>query len=106
MRRRQTIPEGTDLVATAGRVLYVGSVEHKTAPSFAGPPKFRSDASPCPPHMHDQQQQLTEQLAGAIRRGHVGAPWEGEFPCYVWAYIDDICYEGRLVNQVQGQYKG
>jgi hypothetical protein len=38
--------------------------------------------------------------------GHVGAPWEGDFPRYVWHREADICYEGRLVNQVSGEYKG
>jgi len=38
--------------------------------------------------------------------GQVDATWEGGFPKYVWVVRGGICFEGRLVNSVQGHYKG
>lgn len=57
---------------------------------------------------------FTDWLRDAIRRGHVGAPWEPppsasgqlSFPRYVWTVNGDILYEGRLVNSGNGEYKG
>jgi hypothetical protein len=45
-------------------------------------------------------------LKKAIRSGYVSAHWEGDFPRYVWYREADVVYEGRLVNQGNGQYKG
>ncbi|MGH8910078.1 MAG: hypothetical protein ACRD0K_27180 [Egibacteraceae bacterium] len=36
----------------------------------------------------------------------IGAPWKGDFPRYVWFRQDDDCYEGYLINQELGEYKG
>lgn len=84
---------------------YVGSPEHKTYPSFAGPAQPRADASKCDPKLADPEE-LTVWLREAIEAGTVGAPWEGTFPRYVWSRRGDVVYEGRLVNQELGQYKG
>ena len=90
----------------AAQATYVGSPEHKSAPSFAGPPKLRSDASRCPTHLKDADE-ITRWLAAAIQRGQVNEdPGEEGFPKYVWAYELDTWFEGRLVNEVQGTYKG
>jgi len=98
-------PPGADLAQIAGRSSYVGSSEHKSHPSFAGPPKRRADATKCDPALADPAE-LTEWLREAIASGRVGAPWEGDFPRYVWHRRGEVCYEGRLVNQGLGQYKG
>jgi hypothetical protein len=90
----------------ATRVSYVGSPEHKSAPSFAGPPKLRSDASKCPTHLRNADE-ITDWVAGAIQRGQVSQdPGPDGFPRYVWAYELDTWFEGRLVNETQGTYKG
>lgn len=89
----------------ASTASYVGSVEHKTQPSFAGPPAPRPDASKCDPQLGNQDT-LTSWLREALEDGNIGAPWEGDYPRYVWHKVGDIVYEGRLVNQEQGQYKG
>lgn len=87
-------------------VTYVGSPEHKSMPSFAGPPKLRSDASRCPTDLKDAAE-ITGWLATAIRAGLVSDdPGEGGFPKYVWAFKRSTWFEGRLVNEVQGTYKG
>ena len=99
-------PPGTDLLDLASRVRYVGSPEHKGTPSFAGWPRPRADASLCDPGLAKSQHQITEWLQMAIREGCIGAPWEGEFPRYVWYKREDIVYEARLVNRGQGEYKG
>jgi hypothetical protein len=83
----------------------VGSGEHKTYPSFAGAAQPRADASKCDPSITDVKV-VTEWLREAIAAGRIGSPWEGDFPRYVWTKVGDIPYEGRLVNQVQGSYKG
>jgi hypothetical protein len=94
-----------DLGNLSSDASYVGSPEHKTYPSFAGPPHARADASKCDPKLADQTE-LTAWLRQAMRAGNVGAPWEGRYPRYVWYRHGDVVYEGRLVNRELGQYKG
>jgi hypothetical protein len=94
-----------DLVQLAAQASYVGSQEHKSYPSFAGPPKLRSDASRCDPKFKEADA-LTQWIQEAIRTGQVGTPWEGDFPRYTWIVREGIYYEGRLVNPGLGQYKG
>ncbi|MDE0627650.1 MAG: hypothetical protein OXH99_14750 [Bryobacterales bacterium] len=98
-----------DLRAVAELARYVGSREHKKAPSYAGPPGLRADASCCPPELATDAGVPTAWLRRAIPQGSTGGPWEGRspgFPRYVWYKHDETVYEGRLVNREQGQYKG
>lgn len=97
-------PLGTNLEDLARRVRYVGSPEHKDGPSFAGLPHFRKDASICDSAI--TQGQAQDWLSMGIRLGNIGAPWENAFPRYVWYKTGAIMYEGRLVNQTKGEYKG
>ena len=90
----------------ARRARYVGSQEHKDVPSFAGAPRLRADASCCPRDTAREQRQIAAWLCRAIRAGLVGAPWEGEFPRYVWYKHEETVFEGRLVNRETGEYKG
>ncbi len=94
-----------DLDSLAERVTYVGSVEHKDTPGFAGHPRPRTDASICPRPIWDRKT-ASDWVKSAVRDGITGAPWEGEFPRYVWYRDGDTVYEGRLVNRVTGEYKG
>lgn len=100
------IPPGTNLEALASSASYVGSSEHKTYTSRAGAPRPRRDATKCDPMLHGDFDQLTTWLRTAIAAGHVGAPWESEFPRYVWTKQGGTWYEARLVNREQGTYKG
>lgn len=100
-----SLPDGVDLADVASRVRYVGSVEHKRYPSFAGHPRPRADATLCDPRFRDAAE-LTDWLAQGVLRKQIGAPWETAFPRYVWLQMDDIWYEARLTNPVLGQYKG
>jgi hypothetical protein len=100
------VPVDVDLGTLASRVSYVGSAEHKTYPSQAGQPRPRADATKCDPDLHGDFDRLTDWLRAAVRAGAVGAPWEGDFPRYIWVRQDGVCYEGRLVNRGQGTYKG
>ena len=106
VKRGRTVPPGTDLVAVAARATYWGSLEHKDTPSFAGPPKPRGDASICPREYKDDAALVTRWLRAAIRDGSTGAPWEGDFPRYVWHKENGTVFEGRLVNSEAGWYKG
>jgi hypothetical protein len=45
-------------------------------------------------------------LREAIERQCIGEIFEGEFPKYVWGWLDGELYEARLVNRSQGTYKG
>lgn len=92
--------------SVAELVKYVGSPEHKRAPSFAGAPRPRADATICDPTFNGRQDELTEWLKIAIRKGAVGAPVEGGFPRYVWYRTGDDVFIGRLVNSGNGEYKG
>ena len=107
-RTRQIVepPDRASLDGLAARARYVGSPEHKDAPSFAGPPRLRADASCCPREITDDRQAIDEWLRSAIRRGATGTPWEGDFPRYVWYRQGDTVFEGRLVNRETGEYKG
>ncbi len=99
------VPPGIDLEVIVSRVTYVGSGEHKTFPSFAGPPHPRADASKCDPRLADQDE-LTCWLQQAIREGRTGGQWDGDFPRYIWHRAEGVPYEARLVNRKLGQYKG
>jgi hypothetical protein len=112
-KRRRQLPRKPALGVPADRlercalaVSYVGSPEHKSVPSFAGSPKLRSDASRCPTDLKDAAE-IAGWLATAIRAGLVSEdPGEDRFPKYVWAFERDTWFEGRLVNEMQGSYKG
>ena len=91
-----SIPAGIDLNSIANEVKYVGSPEHKNTKSFAGWPRPRADASICDPNLANSQNEITEWLKSAILKGHIGNPWEGRFPRYVWAKKGDNYYEARL----------
>lgn len=104
-KRVVCVPPGTDLDSLANQVEYIGSPEHKDFPSFAGRPRPRRDASLCPRWIRKQEMVLAW-LRSAIRRGAIGAPWEGGFPRYVWHKEGSTVFKGRLVNQGNGSYKG
>lgn len=46
---------------------------------------------------------LTRWVRSGMCAGHVGYPWEGRFPRYVWHRADGTCYEARLVNRELGR---
>lgn len=95
-----------DLSAAASAAKYIGSPEHKDIKSFAGQPKPRADASICDRSLAEDQERVRGWLEKALRRKVVSARWEGCFPRYVWYKEGGTVYEGRLVNSVQGWYKG
>ena len=98
--------QGVDLRHLAERASYVGSPEHKDTPSFAGQPKPRADATICDRSFVSKLPQRNSWLRSALARGAVGAPWEGDFPRYVWFKEGNVVYEARLVSSVTGEYKG
>lgn len=100
------LPAEADRQNIANRASYVGSPEHKDAPSFAGHPKPRSDASVCDRALTRRKATITRWLKRAIRKGTVSAAREGGFPRFVWYMDNGIVYEARLVNREQGHYKG
>lgn len=99
-------PEGKNLDATARKATYIGSPEHKNTPSFAGHPRPRADAAICDLNLAQQKARIQKWLRTAIRQGSVSAFWEGDFPRYVWHRQGETVFEARLVNQINGQYKG
>ena len=100
------LPQGVDLLHLAERARYVGSPEHKDTPSFAGQPKPRADATICDQSFVGKLPQLNSWLRLALSKRAVGAPWEGDFPRYVWFKEGNVVYEARLVNSATGEYKG
>ena len=78
---------------------YAGSPEHKL-------PHARSDATLCPSDLEGDTERLTRWLREALAAGNAGGFMEGAFPRYVWYRDGDRWFEGRLTNQVLGQYKG
>ena len=79
LRELISAPPGVNLDDLAARARYVGSVEHKRYPSFAGQPRPRSDATMCPSSFKDPAP-LTEWLAEGIRAGRIGAPMGDRVP--------------------------
>lgn len=96
----------TDYARLAERAAYVGSVEHKDGPSFAGHPRPRADASICDPALSDKRDLITSWLREAIRRRSVSATMDGEFPRYVWYCDQSVAYEARVTNRERGEYSG
>jgi hypothetical protein len=94
-----------NIADAASRSKYVGSPEHKDAPSFAGQPRPRADASICDQRLGSADV-ITSWLRKAIRKGAFGKLWEGSFPRYVWYKEGEIVYEARLINRELGEYKG
>ena len=92
--------------ALAEQVRYLGSPEHKSHPSPVGPPRLRSDATPCEVERTRDVGGNTEALREGIRRGCVSGVFEGGFPKYVWTWIGDELYEARHINGPRGTCKG
>ncbi|MGD0775388.1 MAG: hypothetical protein ABSC05_21440 [Candidatus Solibacter sp.] len=86
-------------MAAAALATYTGSPEHKV-------PHARSDATRCPPDLEAAQENLTTWLRQAIRVGNIGGLMEAGFPRYVWYRDGHRVFEGRLTNQIKGEYKG
>jgi len=106
-RKRAIAPwpeDKPDPADVAARTSYVGSAEHKTFPSPAGHPALRSDATRCDPRYTDFEL-ITRVLRQAITRRCTSSVFDGDFPKYVWGWLDDQLYEARLVNRDQGAYK-
>ena len=102
------------LVALAARATFVGSSEHKRLPNPLAVPKLRSAASDCDAVdstiSHDPGR-LLRVLRGALARGQVSGPWEGDFPRYVHGWMrlagaERGLFRARLTNRDQGIYKG
>jgi hypothetical protein len=55
--------------------------------------------------MEGSRQELTDWVKNAIKEGHCGGLMEGAFPRYVWHRDGARFFEGRLTNQVLGEYK-
>ena len=106
LRKITSPPPGIRLQKVAGKVRYVGSPEHKLAPTSAGMPRPRADASICDQRVSSMFVTVNKWLKRAVSKGVVGGPWEGKFPRYAWYKDGDTVYEARLTNQGSGEYKG
>jgi len=98
-------PPGVDVAEAANCSRYVGSPEHKDAPSFAGHPRPRADASICDQRLSSADE-ISLWLKKAIIKGAFGKLWEGKFPRYIWYKDGETVYEARLINRELGEYKG
>lgn len=104
-RRLADPPSDVDVEAAAAGAQYVGSAEHKSFPSFAGPARLRADATPCSPTLADANE-LTLWLRRAISARQTSGRWEGGFLRYAWLDVDGTVYEARQLGPGSGQYKG
>jgi hypothetical protein len=104
-KQRATPPPDVDLEQLATNATYVWSAEHKDQVSPAGLPKLRTDATPCPTGLTEEQ--VLSWLREAIAAGDVGGVWEGQiYPQLAWRRVGDTVYEARVSNPVQGWYHG
>ncbi len=92
--------------AAAERVVYRGSPEHKTSPSFAGAFRPRVGNSTCPPRLLEQRELLTQWLREAVLADRVAGPLESGFPRYAWVFQQEQWFQARLTNATHGEYKG
>jgi hypothetical protein len=106
-RRFGSPPEGVDLDAVANRAHYVGSPEHKDAPSFAGQPRPRADATICDRSFAGRLADINQWLKAAILARQFSEFWDhAHFPRYVWHREGERVFEARVVNAGDGSYKG
>lgn len=95
-----------DVEALAAQVSYAGSNEHKVRPidpSFDFSPALRSDASRCDPRITREQAQAA--LRRAVRLRCISEDFDGDFPRYVWGWLDGRPHVARLDNRERGAYK-
>jgi hypothetical protein len=105
-------PSSEPAATVAAQAAYIGSAEHKSHPSPAGPPKLRrNDASACDPRYVERGSDPvsftpapTTALRAAIATSQT-SELVGRFPKYVWGVLDGVLYEARLVNHEAGTYK-
>ncbi|QEH36314.1 hypothetical protein OJF2_48750 [Aquisphaera giovannonii] len=107
--KRGRIREWPDGVGTpaevAARISYVGSAQHKTYDSPAGPPAFKADKAKCDRYRREDWPLLRGALRDAILAGSLGE-FRGQFPSRAWAWINDVLHEARLTNPATGEYHG
>ena len=101
--RRTVAPDAW--AALARRVWYGGSAHHKLGPSFAGNPRPRADATPCPRKV--TQAEADGWLKDAVRKGGISEASQGDWPAYIWYKTPNHGYfQAKLTNQSTGEYHG
>jgi len=89
----------------AAAATYVLSAEHKDFYTPAGPPRLRSDATPCPRDI--TREQAEGWLRKALAAGAVGPVWADQpYPQLAWWKEGDLVFEARLSNAEAGWYHG
>lgn len=95
-------------------VRYVGSNEHKSYPSDAGPAGLRSGASRCPTHVpfdNGMRSELERAIDEGIAKGWVFPGPEVDPPRKVWGHarVGDparaVTFCARLTNRSMSEYK-
>lgn len=108
-RRVAPLP-GLDYAALARTATFVGSPVHKTVHTWLGNPQLipQANRSICPEEWRTEadRKMLEKELRRAIAQGQVSALHLGGYPKQVWCRIDGRVYEGFLIGQGQGTYKG
>ena len=88
----------------ADRARYLGSGEHKSYPSAAGPAALRFGNTPCDPkyRWNKYGRPFAKVFAGNVsdETSNTG------FRSYVWGWIGKTLYLGRHINGPAGAYKG
>jgi hypothetical protein len=84
-------------------VKYVSSPYHRLGGNKFGQPIARRwYASKCPPTW--TQIDADRELKKAILECNVCQVWVSGFPRFIWHLFEDVLYEARLSNEVQGHY--
>lgn len=108
--RRVAPLAGVDYAALSRKAKFVGSPVHKSIHTWLGKPQLipKANRSICPDHWRTKadQEKLQAELRKAIAQRQVCALRLGDFPKQVWCRIDGKVYEGFLVEQGEGTYKG
>jgi hypothetical protein len=97
------------------KITYVGSPYHKRHQTRWGPPLLRSDKSPCPEGMPDQEvcRVMEVAIADSIARGWHSELRDGDWPRYVWGrsiWTTEsgtivVTWEARVINHGVPEYK-
>ncbi|MCW5556016.1 MAG: hypothetical protein KIS67_28145 [Verrucomicrobiae bacterium] len=108
--RRISPLAGVDYAALSRKAKFVGSPVHKSVHTWLGNPQLipKANRSICPEQWRTEKDRkmLEKQLKKAINDGKVSAMHLGGFPKQVWCRIEGRVYEGFLIEQGQGTYKG
>lgn len=101
-KRVDPTPDPSKLENAAATAVYGFSEYHCRGPKGEAPKKRARPASICPRKWSNDE--ATEALRMALKKGHVSEAWEEGFPRYAWHRDGAILYEARHTRGPTGTF--